>query len=42
MKLGRPLEWDPKTEKFKGDAEANAMLSRAERGPYGAMQMAKA
>ena len=28
MKLGRPLEWDPKAEKFKNDAEANAMLSR--------------
>ena len=27
MKLGRPLEWDPKTERFKNDAEANAMLT---------------
>ena len=31
MKLGRPLEWDPKTERFKNDAEANAMLTRGER-----------
>lgn len=28
MKLGRTLQWDPKTEQFKNDAEANAMLSR--------------
>ena len=42
MKLGRPLEWDPKAEKFKNDAEANSMLTRAERGPYGALRMAKA
>ncbi len=42
MKLGRPLEWDPKAEKFKNDAEANAMLTREERGPYGALRMAKA
>jgi myo-inositol 2-dehydrogenase / D-chiro-inositol 1-dehydrogenase len=42
MKLGRPLEWDPKAEKFKNDAEANGMLSRAERAPYGAIQLAKA
>ena len=42
MKLGRPLEWDPKAEKFKNDAEANAMLTRSERAPYGAMHLAKA
>jgi hypothetical protein len=42
MKLGRPLEWDPKTEKFKNDDQANAMLTRAERAPYGAMRLAKA
>jgi myo-inositol 2-dehydrogenase/D-chiro-inositol 1-dehydrogenase len=42
MKLGRPLEWDPKTEKFKNDPEANAMLTRAERSPYGAVHLAKA
>jgi myo-inositol 2-dehydrogenase/D-chiro-inositol 1-dehydrogenase len=42
MKLGRPLEWDAKAEKFKNDAEANAMLTRDERAPYGAIHLAKA
>jgi myo-inositol 2-dehydrogenase/D-chiro-inositol 1-dehydrogenase len=42
MKLGRPLEWDPKTERFKNDAEANAMLTRSERSPYGALHLVKA
>jgi hypothetical protein len=41
MKLGRPLEWDPKTEKFKNDPEANAMLTRKEREPYGALTLAR-
>jgi len=36
MKLGRPLQWDPKAERFVNDAEANAMLSRPERDGYGA------
>jgi myo-inositol 2-dehydrogenase / D-chiro-inositol 1-dehydrogenase len=35
MKLNRPLQWDPKAERFVNDAEANAMLSRPERAPYG-------
>jgi predicted dehydrogenase len=35
MKLGRKLEWDPKAEKFKNDEEANTMLSRPQRAPYG-------
>jgi myo-inositol 2-dehydrogenase / D-chiro-inositol 1-dehydrogenase len=35
MKLNRPLTWDVKTERFVNDAEANAMLSRPERAPYG-------
>jgi predicted dehydrogenase len=42
MKLGRPLEWDPKAERFKNDDEANAMLTRSERAPYGALHLAKA
>jgi hypothetical protein len=42
MKLGRPLEWDAKAERFRNDAEANAMLTRDERAPYGALRLAKA
>jgi hypothetical protein len=35
MKLGRKLTWDPDKEKFTGDDEANSMLSRPQRAPYG-------
>lgn len=35
MKLGRKLEWNPETETFVNDADANAMLSRPQRKPYG-------
>jgi myo-inositol 2-dehydrogenase / D-chiro-inositol 1-dehydrogenase len=35
MKLQRPLTWDPTSERFLSDTEANAMLTRPERGPYG-------
>ena len=35
MKLGRRLKWDPTIERFTGDDEANRMLSRTQRGPYG-------
>jgi hypothetical protein len=42
MKLARPLTWDVKTERFVNDAEANAMLSRPERAPYGAVRLSKA
>jgi hypothetical protein len=42
MKLERPLTWDPKAERFVNDAEANAMLSRPERAPYGATRLAAA
>lgn len=35
MKLGRRLEWDPVKEKFKNDEEADRMLSRQQRAPYG-------
>jgi hypothetical protein len=41
MKLARPLTWDVKTERFLNDAEANTMLSRPERAPYGAVRLAK-
>lgn len=40
MKLGRPLKWDPATEHFD-DAEANALLNRPERAPFGAFNAAK-
>jgi hypothetical protein len=36
MKTGRTLKWDPKAERFIGDAEAGKLLSRPERAPYGA------
>ncbi len=42
MKLARPLTWDPDKERFIGDDEANAMLSRPERAPYGALRLAQA
>jgi myo-inositol 2-dehydrogenase / D-chiro-inositol 1-dehydrogenase len=35
MKLGKKLNWDPDTEKFLEDSEANQMLSRPQRKPYG-------
>jgi predicted dehydrogenase len=35
MKLGRKLSWDPDREIFLNDDEANSMLSRAQRAPYG-------
>jgi myo-inositol 2-dehydrogenase/D-chiro-inositol 1-dehydrogenase len=41
MKLARPLTWDVKTERFVNDDQANAMLSRPERAPYGAVRLAK-
>jgi predicted dehydrogenase len=34
MKLPRRLRWDPDMERFAGDDEANAMLSRPQRAPY--------
>ncbi|UAL11912.1 Gfo/Idh/MocA family protein [Caulobacter segnis] len=34
MKTGRRLRWDPKAERFIGDDEANAMISRPQRKPY--------
>lgn len=35
MKLGRKLNWDPGNERFINDDEANSMLSRPQRAPYG-------
>jgi predicted dehydrogenase len=35
MKLGRRLNWNPDTERFVNDDEANGMLSRPQRNPYG-------
>jgi hypothetical protein len=40
MKLRRPLTWDARAERFVGDDEANAMLTRPERAPYGALRFA--
>jgi myo-inositol 2-dehydrogenase/D-chiro-inositol 1-dehydrogenase len=41
MKLARPLNWDVKTGRFINDDQANSMLSRSERGPYGAVRLSK-
>lgn len=35
MKLPRKLHWDPVNERFKNDDEANSMLSRPQRHPWG-------
>lgn len=35
MKLGRKLTWNPGKELFENDNEANSMLSRTQRAPYG-------
>jgi len=35
MKLGRKLIWNPEKEIFVNDNEANSMLSRTQRAPYG-------
>jgi hypothetical protein len=35
MKLSRKLYWDAEKERFKNDDEANALLSRPQRKPYG-------
>ncbi|SOE23358.1 Predicted dehydrogenase [Spirosomataceae bacterium TFI 002] len=35
MKLNRKLQWNPDTEMFVNDDEANSMLSRPQRFPYG-------
>lgn len=35
MKLGRKLQWNPDAELFVNDDEANKLLSRSQRFPYG-------
>lgn len=35
MNLKRPLQWDPKAERYINDDDANATLARPERGNYG-------
>jgi predicted dehydrogenase len=35
MQLPRKLYWDPLNERFKNDDEANSMLSRSQRSPWG-------
>jgi predicted dehydrogenase len=42
MKTGRPLTWDLQAERFVNDDQANSMLTRPERAPYGALRMVKA
>ena len=34
MELGRPLRWDPATERFPDDPQANRLLSRPMRAPW--------
>jgi predicted dehydrogenase len=34
MRLGRPLQWDPETERIVGDDEANQWLRRAQRDGF--------
>lgn len=41
MKLPRKLYWDPAKERFKNDDEANGMLSRSQRAPYGSTHVLK-
>jgi predicted dehydrogenase len=40
MRLKRTLKWDPAQEVFLNDAEANALLSRPQRAPYGTGRVA--
>jgi predicted dehydrogenase len=40
MKLNRPLNWDVEKGQFLNDDEANAMLTKPERAPYGALRLA--
>jgi predicted dehydrogenase len=42
MKLGRPLRWDARAQKFIGNDAANALLSRPQRAPYGTNRLVPA
>ena len=35
MKLGCKVQWDPVAAKFINDEQANEMVARTERAPYG-------
>jgi len=35
MRLGRKIKWDPAAERCPGDDEANRMVSRPRRAPWG-------
>ena len=35
IQCGRKLQWDPKQERFVNDDEANAMVHRSYRAPWG-------
>ena len=37
LRLGRSLKWDPQSEQFLDDAQANSMLMRAMREPWSVM-----
>ena len=41
MKLGRPVTWDPRAERFVSDNQADALLARHERAPYGIQHLLK-
>ena len=42
MKLDRPVTWDARLERFVNDSQADAMLTRQERAPYGIGHLLKA
>jgi len=41
MKLGRPVTWDPRAERFVNDTQADVLLARQERAPYGIQHLLK-
>ncbi len=42
MKLGRPVTWDARAERFVNDPHADALLVRHERAPYGVEHLLQA